>query len=156
MNEEVRVVDVARATGGNNQGGYQPIIDYNWIWYRTRDLCEIVNSTEIPDHDKGRSFGSGGEQNASEMIEQWMKDLGLENVTRDQISKRLTVWDARANEGFEDIAFRWGFGRQDRRWTLVNDTHWIWIRVINKSTGRIQPLYWTYHQEITPSIGMYS
>ena len=139
LNHRNGTVSIASAAEGSSGGGnglnYQPIINYSYVWKKTYNLSMIVKE---PNCSKGRAFGTLGEHKAANRIQQWMNGtLGSENVTRDKISKRLTVCNAVANKGFRKIGLYWGFGRQDRRWTLVNDTHWIWVRVINKSTGRI-------------------
>ena len=152
MNEKVKVVDAARATGGSSQEDYQPIIDYDWVWHRTKDLSEIVNNSNIPDHDKGRSFGSGGEQNASKMIEQWMNEtLGSVNVRREKISE---VWK------FGDIPFRtWFYGILKLNRTYIGvfssignltrmrkiDAHWIHIRG-NSPSGKKLDVNLTYKE----------
>ncbi|RLF50294.1 MAG: hypothetical protein DRN19_04770, partial [Thermoplasmata archaeon] len=139
LNHRNGTVSIASAAEGSSGGGnglnYQPIINYSYVWKKTYNLSMIVKE---PNCSKGRAFGTLGEHKAANRIQQWMNGtLGSENVTRDKISKRLTVCNAVANKGFRKIGLYSGFGRQDRRWTLVNDTHWIWVRVINKSTGRI-------------------
>ncbi len=133
MNEEVKVVDAARATGGSTQGGYQPIVDYNWVWYRTRDLSEIVNNRSIPDHDKGRSFGSGGEQNASKMIERWMKDIGLENVTRDPITEEWGIDDIPGAGRLKLLKYELLAALGDLRRVRKIDEHWINITVYERN-----------------------
>ncbi|MCD6542459.1 MAG: hypothetical protein J7K38_03945, partial [Thermoplasmata archaeon] len=134
-NGTVSIASAAERSSGGNGLNYRTIINYSYVWKKTDILSKIVKN---PNFSKGRAFGTKGEQEAAKLIQQWMNGtLGSENVTRDQISKKLTFWDGLTNEGFRKIGFYWGFGWQDRRWTLVNDTHWIWVRVINKSTGRI-------------------
>jgi len=144
MNEKVKVVDAARATGGSSQEDYQPIIDYDWVWHRTKDLSEIVNNSNIPDHDKGRSFGSGGEQNASKMIEQWMKDIGLENVNREKINQSLKLGELPWRIILHPVMWLGSLGNL----TEVRhvDVHWICFKINDTSTGEVKEINLTYKE----------
>ena len=144
MNEEVKVVDAARATGGSTQGGYQPIIDYNWTWHRTRDLSWIVFDQRNPERDKGRAFGTLGEQKAAENISTWIQEIGLVNVKRDEINE---TWKYKDVEDIPD--WKWSKVR-DRSFTVVAlasigdlnktrkiDEHWIRLRIYDKNGEEI-------------------
>lgn len=53
-------------------------LDYDFIKNVTYNLSQIVkNAYELDELHKGREFGSKGELNASEKIEDWMDDIGL-------------------------------------------------------------------------------
>ena len=86
VNQRENVVIKAEASGGGNAGtgGYEPIINYTYVWHKTQNLSYIVK-----EHPKGRAFGTKGERIAANYIWQWMNEtLDPKNVTRDPIDKK--------------------------------------------------------------------
>ena len=75
----------ASGDGEQNMAKY---IDYPYIYDKTANLSWIVNTSW-----KGRDFGTYGEQQAADYIEDWMIDLGLYNVTKENITECWRPWD---------------------------------------------------------------
>ena len=86
VNQKESIVIKAEASGGGSTGtgGYEPIINYTYVWHKTQNLSYIVK-----EHPKGRAFGTKGERIAANYIWQWMNEtLDPKNVTRDPIDKK--------------------------------------------------------------------
>ena len=84
-------VEATFEEGGQKGGKEEGIgLDYDYIWNITEDLSDIVKSTSIYPPGtlaKGRAFGTNGERWAADYImEDEMIDLGLYNVTLEQMS----------------------------------------------------------------------
>lgn len=60
----------AVASGGGGEGGeYTPIMAYSWVYDRTKELSNVVQT-----YLKGRDFGEQGERHAKDLIYGWMGD----------------------------------------------------------------------------------
>jgi len=66
VNQKESIVIKAEASGGGSAGtgGYEPIINYTYVWCKTQNLSEIVK-----EHPKGRAFGTKGERIAANRIQ---------------------------------------------------------------------------------------
>ncbi len=127
VNQRENVVIKAEASGGGSTGtgGYEPIINYTYVWHKTQNLSYIVK-----EHPKGRTFGTKGERIAANRIWEWMNEtLGPENVDRDEISAKWTKWRLSI------------FGRGKMNKIRKVDKHWINITIIDRETRDVIK-YW--------------
>ncbi|MCD6541800.1 MAG: M28 family peptidase, partial [Thermoplasmata archaeon] len=149
INHRNGTINIASAAEGSNGEGngqsYQPIINYSYVWNKTSFLSKIVFKKDC---NKGRAFGTLGEQIAAENISTWMQELGLENVKMDKINK---TW------GFGDIPY-WAWykavvkrespyigllspiGNLTRE--RIVDKHYIHIKVYKKKSSGGKELVW--------------
>ncbi len=69
-----------------------PNIDYDFLWTKTRELGRIVNDSNSD--NRGREFGTWGEQNASERILKYMTDIIGITAQRETINSEWTWSDS--------------------------------------------------------------
>ena len=124
VNQKESIVIKAEASGGGSTGtgGYEPIINYTYVWHKTQNLSYIVK-----EHPKGRAFGTKGERIAANRIWQWMNEtLEPENVTREKIKETLRFWDVPIDRNVS-----WGIWSSVGKLNKVRmvDAHWINITV---------------------------
>ena len=92
-------------------------LDYDFIWNVTTTLSNIIF-----DYDQGRCFGTSGEHEAANYIENWMNNIYLSNVDTEQID-----------------AYWWGgIGDPANGWLnkKVNVTNWYLIITVTNVESR--------------------
>ncbi len=128
-NGTINIASAAEGSGRGDGQGYQPIINYSYVWKKTYNLSMIVKE---PNCSKGRAFGTLGEQKAAENISKWMVELlGERNVKVDNISAKWTLRD------FLPYHFNLWVSLGKLNKTKVIDEHWIYVKVYNNTTGEL-------------------
>lgn len=84
INTENETTIVSAIPSYETYGGAE--INYTWIKEKVQKLGEDI----IEDYDRGREYGTPGEWNANEYLDDWWTDVGLNNVTKDTINKFWT------------------------------------------------------------------
>jgi len=83
---------VEATLGEEDEGGVG--LDYQFVYNVTKNLSWVIfdayNETDLP---KGRAFGSKGEHYAKDLIYDYMNDIGLYNVTLEQIEDIPSIFD---------------------------------------------------------------
>jgi len=88
---------IPRNTEVKATDGYgDPDINHGYVYTKTKNLSDIILNEQ---YDKGRHFGTEGEQKAADDIKGWMNDIGLDYVHKETIDKcwypgdSSTGWD---------------------------------------------------------------
>jgi len=68
---------VQASSGGGN--GF--VLDYTYVFNKTFALSNIIKNVSENGLDKGRAFGTKGENDAAEDIADWMEEIGLYDPT---------------------------------------------------------------------------
>jgi hypothetical protein len=82
-------VEATPGGGGGDKGGVG--LNQSYIHMVTENLSNIVKT-----YPKGRTFGTDGEHYARDRIEFWMNDIGLYNVTIEQMKNITSGFDKHA------------------------------------------------------------
>lgn len=140
INPENETKIVSATPSFETYGGAE--INYNWIKVKLEDFGDVIDTD-----DRGREFGTNGEDKSNLLLSNWSNDIGLESVKIDPIDTRwlrvdvchLAQWvlwenflgNLRSKREFDSDDYYLNISVYDENWEVIDGRNLSYLECFN-------------------------